>query len=235
MPVALVLGSATLESLWTRAQSLGAEAGGAALDLLLAMVVALIGWTLARLAGRATLFVLRAVRFNDGVRSVLGVSGRALRFEPAALASWAVYWTLVVLSVVLAGDALGLNLGVSVGDRLREVVPRVFAAALVLAAGLATAMALGALTQRLFESVGATRSRLRGRLVAAVLGGFAVLVALEQLGLAAQFIMALGITAMATAGLALGLAFGLGCRELARDFVVEYLRSLEDESPHRPT
>jgi len=60
-----------------------------------------------------------------------------------------------------------------------------------------------------------------------------VLGALEQLGLAAQFIMALSVTAMAVAGLAAALAFGLGCRDLARDFVVEYLRSLEDETPGR--
>jgi UDP-N-acetylmuramyl pentapeptide phosphotransferase/UDP-N-acetylglucosamine-1-phosphate transferase len=35
-------------------------------------------------------------------------------------------------------------------------------------------------------------------------------------------------------GLAIALAFGLGCRELARDFIVEYLRSHEDHAPRRP-
>jgi len=45
--------------------------------------------------------------------------------------------------------------------------------------------------------------------------------------------MILAIVAVAAVGLALGLAFGLGCRELARDFVVEYLRSLDEEGPER--
>ena len=62
-----------------------------------------------------------------------------------------------------------------------------------------------------------------------------LLLALEQLGFAAQFVMAVGIVAVAALGLALGLAFGLGCRDLARDFVVEYLRSLEPDEPKRPS
>ena len=55
-----------------------------------------------------------------------------------------------------------------------------------------------------------------------------------MVGFAAQFVMALGVVAVATAGLGLALAFGLGCRELARDFLVEYLRALEDSEPRPP-
>ena len=55
----------------------------------------------------------------------------------------------------------------------------------------------------------------------------------EQLGFAVQFVMAIGVVMAAAAGLALALAFGLGCRELARDFLVEYLRTLEDDRSRR--
>jgi len=64
---------------------------------------------------------------------------------------------------------------------------------------------------------------------------FMVLLALEQLGLAAQLVMAVGIAVVGAAGLGLALAFGLGCRDLARDLVVEYLRAADQESsPDRP-
>jgi hypothetical protein len=95
-------------------------------------------------------------------------------------------------------------------------------------------MLLGGLTRRLFAQAGARGALWRGQAVTALLTGFTVLVALEQLGFAAQAILLFGVTLLAAVGLALALAVGLGCRDLARDFVVEYLRSLEDGGERRP-
>jgi hypothetical protein len=222
-----------LDDLGSRASSLLAEAGHGALVCLLALAVLLMGWALARLLAAATLGALRFARFNEGIRGVLGPGFRFSGPEPARVASLAVFWTVFGLGAILGADALGLGLGTSVADRLRDVLPRVVAAAIELIGGIALAMGLGEFTRRMFDGAGVRHGLLRGQVVAGVLGGFAVLVALEQLGLAAEFIVALGITATATLGLGLALAFGLGCRDLARDFVVEYLRSL-DERPSRP-
>ena len=233
--IGLILQSQTWNLLVERVRGMGAIAGQVITDWLLALLVVLVGWLLARLLEVITLYLLRALRFNQGVRGLLGASGTPLAHEPAAVASWAVRWTMVVVAVLLAFDVLGLNLTTGVSDRLVDALPRVVTATLMLAAGLLLAWLLGGATRRLFEGAGLRGSRLRGQVVTALLSGFAVLLALEQLGFAAQFVMALGVTAVAAAGLAVGLAFGLGCRELARDFVVEYLRSLDEEGRHRPS
>ena len=231
----VVLQSQTWNLLVERVRGMGSIAGQVVTDWLLALLVVLIGWLLARLLEVITLYLLRALRFNQGVRGLLGASGTPLAHEPAALASWAVRWIVVVVAFLLAFDVLGLNLTTGVSDRLVDALPRVVTATLMLAVGLLLAWLLGGATRRLFEGAGLRGSRLRGQVVTALLSGFAVLLALEQLGFAAQFVMALGVTAVAAAGLAVGLAFGLGCRELARDFVVEYLRSLDEEGRHRPS
>jgi hypothetical protein len=229
----VVLQSQTWNLLVERVRGLGSMAGQAITDWLLALVVVLIGWILARLLEVITLYLLRALRFNQGMRGLLGVSGTPLTHEPAAVASWAVRWTVVVVVVLLALDVLGLNLLSGVSDRLVDTLPRVVTATIMLAAGLLLAWMLGGATRRLFEGAGLRGSRIRGQVVTAILSAFAILLALEQLGFAAQFVMALGVTAVAAAGLAVGLAFGLGCRDLARDFVVEYLRSLDEEGRQR--
>ncbi len=228
----LLLQFTTLGELGARVMALLSSAGLWALDLLVALAIGFIGWALARGIAWLVRAVLRALRFNDFVRQLLG--DVPLRYEPAALAAWAVQWTLVLLTVMLCADVLGFDLTRSVSDRLAELLPRVIAATIVLVVGIALAMALGAVTRRLFESAGFRGAALRGRVVTVVLSAFVVLLALEQLGLAAQLILALGVTTVAAAGLAVALAFGLGCRDLARDFVVEMLRSLEDETPYRP-
>lgn len=229
----VVLQSQTWNLLVERVRGMGSIAGQVVTDWLLALLVVLIGWLLARLLEVITLYLLRALRFNQGIRGLLGASGTPLAHEPAALASWAVRWIMVVVAFLLAFDVLGLNLTTGVSDRLVDALPRVVTATLLLAVGLVLAWLLGGATRRLFEGAGLRGSRLRGQIVTVLLSGFAVLLALEQLGFAAQFVMALGITVVAAAGLAVGLAFGLGCRDLARDFVVEYLRSMDEEGRHR--
>jgi len=229
-----MIASHTWDLLVERVRALLSASGQAVIDWLLALLVILIGWILARLLETFTLYLLRALRFNQGVRSLFGASGTEPSHEPAAFASWAVRWTLVVVTVLLALDVLGLNVTQGIGERLVETLPRVVTATIMLAGGLVVAWILGGVAHRLFEGAGLKASRVRGQVVTAILSGFAVLLALEQLGFAAQFVMALGVTAVATVGIAVGLAFGLGCRDLARDFVVEYLRSLDEDRGQRP-
>jgi hypothetical protein len=228
MTIAVVMQSGVWQETVDRLASQGIAAERGALMLVIALAVGLLGWGIATLAANATRALLRAVRFNDAVRRL---AGHLTPHEPASMAAWAVYWALVVTGVVLAFDTLGFELSLAVGERLRDVLPRVLASALLLVAGVLAAMALGALTRRFFDSAGLRGGRLRGQLVTATFTLFAALLALEQLGFAAQFVMAVGVVAVAALGLAAGLAFGLGCRDLARDFVVEYLRSIDEERP----
>jgi hypothetical protein len=229
----MILQSNTWDLLVERVRGLLGAAGQTLTDWLLALLVVLIGWIVARLFEVITLHLLRVLRFNQGIRGVLGLSGAPLTHEPAAIASWAVRWIVIIVTVLLALDVLGLNLTSGVADRLVDALPRVVTATILFAIGLVFAWVLGAATRRLFEGAGLRGSRLRGQVVTAILTAFAVLLALEQLGFAAQFVMALGVTVVAAIGLAVGLAFGMGCRDLARDFVVEYLRSLDEESRQR--
>jgi hypothetical protein len=221
------------DDLMAHLNNLYAGAGEGALAIGLAIVVALLGWAVAQLAAAAMRVILRLVRFNQGVRGLFGAS--ALSYEPSELVAWGVYWVVLVIGLMLAGDTLGFGLSASVKARLGEVLPRVVAAGLLLLVGVLVAMVFGHVTHRFFETAGMRGGRLRGQAVTLVLSAFAVLIALDQLGFAAQFVMAIGLIALGAIALAAALAFGLGCRDLARDFIVEYLRSLEERGPQRPS
>jgi len=230
--VMIILASRAWDDLMLRLDGLFSGATEGVLTFLLALLVGLVGWAVAAIVATLVRLLLRALRFNEGVRGLAGGGTRGQ--DPAALAAWAVYWALIIVALILALDTMGFRLAEAVTVRLGEVLPRIVAAGFLLAIGVLVAMLLGALTRRFFDTAGLRGGRLRGQAVTVVLTGFAVLVALEQLGLAAQFVMAIGLIALAAVGLALGLAFGLGCRDLARDFVIEYLRSMEEQGPQRP-
>jgi len=235
MRVLVVLQFQPWHDLIARVRDLLASVGAGALGFLLALAVALVGWAIAGIVRRVTLAVLRAARFNEGMRALLGENGVPPRHDPAAVAAWGIYWVVLVSSVLFAIDTLGFELIASVSLRLRDVVPRVVTATVLMGAGMIAATLLGAVTRRSFESAGVRGASVRGQVVVGLVTGFAALAALEQLGFATTFVMGIGLVVVAALGLALGLAFGLGCRDLARDFVVEYLRSLEPEGPKRPS
>ncbi|MGH7741417.1 MAG: mechanosensitive ion channel family protein [Candidatus Eiseniibacteriota bacterium] len=216
-----------------RLGQLGSSVEGGAISAGIALLVMFAGWVVAAMLSRLVRVVLRGLKFDQGVGRVIGARAVS-RHEPASLAAWAVYWLVLSGAAVLALDTLGLHIGTAVAERLRAVVPGIVTSAVLFAVGSLIAMFGGAVTRRFLESAEIRAARFQGQVVTAVLTGFAALVALEQLGFAAQFVIALGIVATSAAGLALALAFGLGCRDLARDFLVEYLRSLDDENVSRP-
>ncbi len=212
-----------LNDAWRAAQDAGPAIGIAAL-------VFVAGLAVAGATGAALVMVLRRARFNEGVEGLLA-RPLAGAHEPAAIAGVLVRWSLFAVAAVLALDALGVPLAESLAARLGDLLPRIVVAALLLVTGTLFATGLGALVRRFFESAGFRAARLRGQVVTIALTLIAFLLALEQLGFAAQFVMGLGLVAAAAIGLGVALAFGLGCRDLARDLVIEYLRSLEEESP----
>jgi hypothetical protein len=217
---------------WDRFLTLGTAARDALVGAALLSAILLAGWLIAIAVSWIVKHMLRLLRFNDGMRGLVGhpVLGA---HEPAALAAWAVYWVLLFATLVVAFDALGLDVGLSLAARLRDVLPRVLAATILLAGGTLVAMLMGAFTRRFFDGAGLSGGRLRGQGVTAVLTFFAVLLAIEQLGFAVQFVMAIGVIIASGVSIALALAFGLGCRDLARDFLIEYLRTLDDDRAPR--
>jgi hypothetical protein len=232
MHLQAILADQAWDTLVSRVTGLGSAIEHGAFAVLLALVVLLVAWALATIAAWLTRVIVRVARLDRALSRVFGASPAG--HEPSTFASWLAYWAVLALGAMLALDTLGLDLSGSVGARLDEVVPRIVSAGAIFAAGLLVAMLIGGLTRRLFDTAGMRGARVRALIVSAVIIGFSALIALDQLGFAAQFVMAIGVIAAATVGLAAGLAFGLGCRDLARDFVIEYLRSQDAEGPRHP-
>jgi hypothetical protein len=231
MRLNLILQSVALGAWMDHLKVMGSAALSALLNVGLALLVALVVWGLAALAMRVVRYLLRGARFNEATRHLFGLEFLGAH-EPAAIAAWAVHWLMIGAGLVIAADLLGFHVTESLADRLGDLMPRVLAAGIVLILGSVTSIALGAMTRRFFETAGLAGGRFYGQAATVLISLFTALLALDQLGFAAQFVMAIGVVLAASIGIALAIAFGLGCRELARDVVVEYLRSLErDERP----
>jgi hypothetical protein len=204
---------------------------GALVLFVIAVAVAFVGWLIALGLSRAVggLFVLLGLD-APVVRLQSRDRARATAVLPSRIAGYVTFWSLFLAACILALRVTGLDLVPSITERLQDVVPRILTSILVLIAGIPIAMAGARLLNSLFPASVSRSGRLRYQAFVSVLIGIVALLALEQLGLAAQFVVAVGVTAVGATGLALALAFGLGCRDLARDLIVEYLRASESDT-----
>ena len=204
---------------------------GGVILVLVAGAIAFLGWLVAMLVGRAAQFVLAHTGVDASAQKLAPGETRRLELYPSRIVGYALFWTIFLSACIIALRVVGLDLAPSIAARLQDVVPRVLTSAVVLILGIPLALAASRIVNALLAPSGVRPNRIRTQAISALLIAFVVLVALEQLGLAAQLVVAIGITVVAAAGLALALAFGLGCRDLARDLIVEYLRASE-EGPH---
>jgi hypothetical protein len=202
----------------------------AALALLLAgipkiigfLIILIIGWFIASAIAAAVAALLRAVKFNDLAQRAglsdfvqkMGVHTGAAGFM-ANIAKWFV--RLIVL--VTAFDALGLPAVSQVLQQLLLWLPNLVVALVVLVIGGLAANGLASLVRGATAESGLGNPGLLATIARVAVWAFAVVIAVNQIGVAATLVNTLFMAVVGALALALGLAFGLGGRETAGEIV----------------
>jgi hypothetical protein len=181
-------------------------------NLLGGLVILVVGYFVAKVLGKLVGTLLGKVGFDQwmdraGVAGVLQRSGTGL--TASAMLGKVVFWFVFLISFTMFASALGVpEISAFMSDML-GYIPRIFAAIVIVCLAALFANFLAAIIR------GAT-----GNETLAKVGKYAILVyaafaALTQLGIAVQLTGNTLLIVLAGAALALGLAFGLGGREMA--------------------
>jgi hypothetical protein len=189
------------------------------------MVILAIGWFVAYLIAQALAAGLRAVRFNDlAARSGFAsfVESMGVGIDPAGFLGLVTKWFVRLIALVVAFDALGLP---AVSDVLRQLLlwlPNLVVALVVLVIGGLAANALSSVVRG-----AAARSELGdpdflSTIAKVGVWAFAIVVAVNQLGIASTLINTLFMATVGAVALAVGLAFGLGGRDVAAQIVRDW-------------
>lgn len=187
------------------------------------LVILAIGWLVASLIEKGIVAVLRAVRFDSFVERA-GLAGvmRTVKREPAAVLGAIAKWFVRLIVLVVAFDALGVPAVSQVLHQLLMWLPNLAVALVVLVIGGIAANALGDVV-----GAAAARGRLQRPDVLALVAKwsvwtFAILVAVNQIGVASTLVDILFMALVGAAALAVGLSFGLGARDTAGSIVREF-------------
>ncbi len=199
-------------------QGIWAEMALFAPKLLAATVLLLAGWLLARLLRRAVRKVLGWLHFGSAVeRSGLEALGRenGIELSIESLVGGLVYWFVILIVVLSVANSLGLHIVAELLNRVVLYLPNFLVAILILV--------FGTLLARLVNRIIFTwlhGTKVEGALTISTLSEYAIQVfalflALEQLAIGTQLLLAAFVIAFGGLSLALALAFGLGGREWA--------------------
>ena len=195
--------------------------------ILVALVLLIIGWLLARWVQRAVVWLLRRLHLETaaertGVDDFLVRGG--VRLTVVTLIGQVFYWGLLLIFTIAVFNVLGLTMGPELMDRLARFVPNVVAALAVLVFGTLGARLIRGFVEAYLGNVGMKGGAAIGLLVQGTLLAFVAVLALEQLGIAVNLLVSVVQLAFGGLCLALALAFGLGGRAWAES-ILERTRS----------
>jgi len=197
------------------------------------VVILLAGWLIASLVEKGVAALLRTIHFNDlSERSGFADFVRKMGTETdsSGMIGAVAKWFIRLIALVVAFDALGLP---AVSDVLRQLLlwlPNVVVALVVLVIGGLVARALANVVRGAAAKSGLGDPDFLSKVAAGLVWAFAIVVAVNQIGIATTLVNTLFMAVVGAIALALGLAFGLGGRETAGEIVrLWYQRGRESQ------
>jgi hypothetical protein len=181
-------------------------------NLLGGLVILVVGYFVAKILGNLVGKLLGRVGFDGwmeraGVSGVLQRSGTGL--TASAMLGKVVFWFVFLISFTMFASALGVPEISNFMSDMLGYIPRIFAAIVIVCLAALFANFLAAIIR------GATGNETLAKVARYAVLVYAAFAALTQLGVAVQLTGNTLLIVLAGAALALGLAFGLGGREMA--------------------
>ena len=205
-----------MNELWQRILA-GAESMGTILPALVgAGVILLTGYFLARQMEKWTDHLLKRMEFNKvaeagGLTEALERSGT--RLDPVHAIGKLLFWLVMLVVILLSSMALGLESINEMFGMMLSYIPTIIAAIIIVILGMIVGEFVRAIVLASAGDVEGVPTLAKLAKTAVIL--IAIFMALQQVGVAAEIVTAAFTLILGAVALAVGLAFGLGNRDLA--------------------
>jgi small-conductance mechanosensitive channel len=189
------------------------------------IVILLVGWIIAKIIEKIVIRLLKLAQL-DRASEKTGVA-RFLRkgeikYTLSELIGILVYWLIILAVIMAAANMLNLEVAATLLNQFILFVPRVIASVFVLVLGIFFANLLGAVVRSTAINAGISEGRALGKITQVIVIIFAVVTALYQLEIAKGILASAFTVVVGAFGLAVALAFGLGCKDMAAKWISEW-------------
>jgi hypothetical protein len=190
-----------------------------------ALVILFIGWIVAKIIQKVLTKIFQLIKF-DAISDKSGLSNlfkrAGIKYSLSQLLGILSYWFVMLLVFISALNALNLTITAQLLDKIIYYIPNVMASLFIFVVGMYFATFLAGLVRTATSGVGMRESLFLGRLVQTIVVIFAFAIALEQLRIKAAILSFAFNIILASLGLAIGIAFGLGGRDIASKLLEDW-------------
>lgn len=183
-----------------------------------AAIILMLGWLISGFLARLIERALKAVGIEGAVeRSGIGdfVRRSGTKMTVSGVIAALVKYFIFLIFVQAAANVLGIPQLTEIINRIILFIPNVIVALAIIVIGSLIARFLSGLVRSSVSELGVGSPNLLATLTQYIVIGFAVIAAIDQLGIAATLINTLLVGLIGSVALAVGLAFGLGGRDVA--------------------
>ena len=201
-------------------------------SLLAAVALFIIGLFLAEWTKKMSIRLLQAFKLSSimrktGVESFLDKAEIKLKIEE--IFGNIIKWLIILVFFVAAVNILGLTTVSKVLDAILAYIPRAFSAVLILAIGVLLSGLVENLIKGALFHIDLKAARLLAKIGAYLVIIFTILTSINELGIAQTLINTLFTGFIAMLVLGLGLAIGLGSKDLVARILNEWYENLRKE------
>ncbi|MDE2040830.1 MAG: hypothetical protein KGI59_00355 [Patescibacteria group bacterium] len=200
-------------------------------NLILAIVILAIGWIFAVLMEKLVESIIKSLKVDAalksaGVEDVVKRAGHNL--NSGMFVGVLVKWFVIVVFLMAAFDMLGLARVTEFLQSVVDYLPQVIVAVLILMVAVIVANAMHKVVLASARAASLKSAELLGRITKWAIWIFAIIAALFQLGIAPGLLMLIVQGFIVAVGLAVGLSFGLGGKDVAARILDKTMHNLMD-------
>jgi hypothetical protein len=194
------------------------------------LVILIIGWIVAAILKNVVVKLLKAIQFDvasekSGLSDILRKGG--IKNTLSELMGGLIYWVVMLLVFMAALNALGMTVVASLLDKVILYIPNVIAAIFIISLGIFFASIIGSIVMTASMNAGIKQAKLLNQVTQTVIVVFAAIMTLEQLNIATTVLTTTITVLLASIGLAIAIAVGLGSKDIAGKLMQELLDNLK--------
>jgi hypothetical protein len=211
------------------AKTIIAEVGHLLVNVLVVVLILLVGWIISRVIKVAVTRGLRGVKL-DTLSDKVGMDGLlakgGIKYSLSELIGVLCYWLSMLVTLMLAINAVGLTVAVDLLNRVILYIPNVIAAVFIFVVGIFISNLLKNMVSAAANNAGLSEGRLLSRIVEITVMIFVIALAMDHLNIGARIVeLTVGII-LASLGLGLAIAIGLGCKDIIGRIAGDFIEKL---------